>query len=204
MDLTPLPSEHQPPALPVAASPTSIQAYQRAPTLMAGISAGAQGKVQVWMPSRRRLWGWTLGAGAVTLIFVWLMVRQWRHGLPFDLESAFFLLCPAIDVTWLVMRLLRPCYVTTDDAGIAITTWKGARALQWSEVRSIKRGDNSLAIGSSKTVSIHLIGYSKVDCKRLLELIVEKAALLPHPRKKQVFLCPAYLKNVPAQLGPWN
>lgn len=159
----------------VMAEPSRLDpvSYQRAPTLMAGVTAGAQGAVRVWAPDKRLILGFLcrclaqfgLAAGGIVYL------TQWKLGgaaaVAFLPKAALALLIPA------VRTLFRPCYVTTDDAGIGITTWRGSRALRWQEVGACTILDSRLDLHTmaGACVSINLLGYPW-ESRRELESVI--------------------------------
>lgn len=86
--------------------------------------------------------------------------------------------------------LRRPCYLTTDDAGIGITMQKGSRAILWDDIESARftQGWAAFALKDSKSIQIHLFGYPTAQQKELQSLVEQKAQLAPHPKHKGLFI----------------
>jgi len=162
--------------------------YQRAPTLMAGSAGGIQGQVEVWSPEIKKVKRRAIGLGV--LVFFYAVFICLRPRFIFVLPSMIFMIFAAL----LYLRALkRPCYLTTDDAGIGITTWKGSKALRWSEVRSIEvfpPDSGMVRLMAPERVDIRILGYDPEKQRGLVDLIVLRAGLWPHPKKKRFFVRP--------------
>src|SRR6185437_7462854 len=78
-----------------------------------------------------------------------------------------------------ISRLLRrPKCVTTDDAGIAIVTRKGSRALLWTEIVECARSGGSLILKTDHDrVAAPLPGYLPADIHDLLATVAQRANL---------------------------
>ncbi|HET6387407.1 MAG TPA: hypothetical protein VFJ58_28805 [Armatimonadota bacterium] len=158
----------------------------RAPTLLGGQSAGGQGQVQVWIPQKIRLWAPAIGWGGIAGWGIYAMFAQHAGACVGVLGIVCML--PAL------INLSRPTYLTTDEAGIGITTLIGTRSLRWSDIRAVTRNfpsqgsyaslslrlDDSIARPGSLavvTAVINLCGYSRSLQDHLTALIVERAGL---------------------------
>lgn len=161
-------------------------AYQRAPTLMAGASAGSQGQVQVWAPSRKLLWFLltaSLAAVAFTLVFGVLT----RQSVIWILAFVYFSLAAAGGFFASLRALRRPGYVTTDDTGMAVTTRTGSVPLQWTEIKAIRAATeldkvtvlapDRVELNAQGRIDLHLTGYPTNLRKDLLVLMVGRTGL---------------------------
>ncbi|MCA1596357.1 MAG: hypothetical protein LC772_08035, partial [Chloroflexi bacterium] len=135
---------------PISAPLQAPSLRQRAPTLMGGEIAGRQGEVRIWSPDkslirRQALAGVVALAGAPLYWFllIYLLVTlhySGPHSLVMACLFGMAMTSPYV-AAWLfgwervraLPALYRPCYLTTDDAGIGVTTWRGSRALPWSD-----------------------------------------------------------------------
>jgi hypothetical protein len=99
--------------------------------------------------------------------------------------------------------LRRPCYLTTDESGMGVTTSKASRALLWGEIQFVAiRGTFGnprwvLTLGSSEKLSLNLVGYSQDTRSSLLQLLKEKTGLKQHSKK-------VLYKRSPQSLPPGN
>ena len=158
-------------------------AYQRAPTLMAGVSAGTQGQVRVWAPSRKLLWvflaGWGVGSLAL-FVFRWIYIAERDSVVLFLLYHLTFMI---FGVYYRAFR--RPCYITTDDAGIGLTSAAGSLTLRWCEIKAVRidlqsrfsLGGTKFELMAPKANYISLTGYPIRHRKELLSMIVERSEL---------------------------
>ncbi|MDQ2732634.1 MAG: hypothetical protein M3Y56_13330, partial [Armatimonadota bacterium] len=124
--LVPTPSDSHLPTR--GQGPGSPEAYQRSPTLMAGSTPGGGGAVRVWSPSRRLLWIGTISSALGGIALLALMF--WTHVFGFIYSDVILF----GSVLFCIRALLRPCYITTDESGIAITTPRGSRCFRWSDI----------------------------------------------------------------------
>src|SRR6185312_1077662 len=131
------------------------QAHQFAPTLMGGELPGSQGVVRVWSPNVWFLRGIVaVGIGVFIHMLGMLLEIHVDLSLPFGMADRFdprsyyaidaLLILSGLSLVPISRLLRRPKCVTTDDAGIAIVTRKGSRALLWTEIVECARSGGSL------------------------------------------------------------
>jgi len=157
---------------------------------MAGEAAGQQGEVRVWSPDanliRRHIWAFGAAIAVPMAVMVGLSIAF--HTVMFSglggLILPFMLLGPALAAR------RRPCYITTDDVGIGVTTRKSSRALRWEEIASIETGDRHWIIGleSGEKIWLNVVGYTPGTLHALKSLVEVQANLYPHPTKRQLFV----------------
>lgn len=179
-------------ALPVAARPVSVEAistlpeaYSRSPTLMAGERAGSQGEVRVWAPERALLMRRVFRSVVFSSIWMCIFAYTIYHPSWWFFEIGILIFGRLF---WDLASLGRPCYVTTDNAGIAITTWRGTRALRWDEIVSVEYVNSpirfflprSLRLRAPKRLVIRLPGFSHKHEIQLLRAITARARLKRH------------------------
>lgn len=165
------------PGLPVPVGSVQPEVYERAPTLMAGEMAGTQGKVRVWYPSRNELYASMAGGGFYILMGLMRMcIRDHSIGY-FYILFGVLLTAPGLRGLW------HPRYISTDNAGIAISARRGNKALRWSEITSFthNRRHVVLVLLSGK-VKIDVMGYpdaARNEFVALLESRVTPQKRLP-------------------------
>lgn len=175
------------------AMPPQPEGYSRSPTLLVGATPGGHGEVRVWSPSKRNLRlrvAYICGSTALSIIPVYYFF----HG---DLISlivmAIFLMILPLAPYWMASK--RPCYLTTDDNGIGVTTYDGSRAFRWTDIRAIKWAEESLFSlevnreqpgETPEQVILNLGGYPLSVKREFISLVITKAQLQPH--KKSVLL----------------
>ena len=165
---------------------SGVEAHEHSPTLMAGETAGAQGKVRVWAPDpgepvrpmlvEALLWGQPLLLWAVLVVLM-------PHPLPVGL-SAFGVIAVMV-AAWRIAaslpQLMRRRYIATDDAGIAVTTFWGTRAFRWDEVvawvDTTLPLETTLCLVTEETVHLNLHGYPDSTRARLRKVIASSAGL---------------------------
>lgn len=188
--------------LPVASgTDVQIEAYQRSPTLMAGETPGSQGNVRVWSPSRRALWISFTGFGLGSIVLMAGMIFSGSFG------GLSYLLGSMIAACFLSARALRrPCYLTTDEAGIGITTSKSSVALRWDEIVTARfAGDDPvyrfdrIVLMAPSRVTINLTGYSSRLQNEIFGMIRRKAQLQPHPARPKIYVDPS--RPLPEGIG---
>ncbi|HET6386201.1 MAG TPA: hypothetical protein VFJ58_22650 [Armatimonadota bacterium] len=181
------------------------EARSRGATLIGAAAPGSQGTVRIWTPDRWRLWfcglrgelGWLLGIALFFLalpVYVLMLVSE--AGLEAMLFAAAMPLLAYLALT--LPGVLRPCYITTDDAGLGVTSWNRSLALHWSEIQFVERG----LWGAYEVVAfpgryesapiragVHLAGYSRETRRAILALIAEKAELHPHLHYPGLLVC---------------
>jgi len=179
--------------LPVKAAETAAVepiVYQRAPTLMAGATAGSQGEVRVWAPSRKLLLTAIAqtGSGALVLCLFHFPFPKW-----FAYAAGYFWVYLLFSVY--IAALRRPCYLTTDEAGIGITTRRGSRTLRWIDIQEARLvtgtsgtlDDCRINLKAPDAIEINLTGYPTEQRDELLQLITRSAGLkivTGRPRQK--------------------
>ena len=165
-----------------SSDPPPVEISERAPTLMAGVTAGSQGLVRVWAPSRLRVWLVDAAAAGISIGLLLGGYMAVMHHLALMPSAAFYLFGGyCLGGVWETIR--RPIYLTTDDSGIGITTRSGSRALRWSEIKSLERdpGSDVLCLRAPDKVTISLFGHSKASQDDLVALVADKASLEQRP-----------------------
>ena len=177
--------------LPVPYADAAPLAHQRAPTLMAG--DGSHSEVRVWAPEmaliRRhvRSGGVSFAALLALTITMDVLCHGGGGGFGYLLGMTAMLFFSGI-AAW-----RRPCYLTTDESGIGVTTKKASRALLWSEIQSLKVRPSYtsftwvLTLNTSEKLRLNMVGYSPEACFSLWQLLSKKASLQQHPRNKYLF-----------------
>jgi hypothetical protein len=192
------------PVLAGVGSPTEVEAYERAPTLMGGSAPGSQGDVRVWSPSRKGLWISTIGfgAGAILMLALIILTRS-AGGFAWMIGS----LMGGFGISLSALR--RPGYITTDGAGIGITTRKGSRAVRWHEIESAQLM-NVGSFGQScmlelrvpDKVSANLSGYSVATRNELLGLVTRRAGLIQDHKRRRLWKRKAAAELPPGASSP--
>jgi len=167
----------------------SNQVHQFAPTLIGGEVPGSQGVVRVWLSNV-----WLLRSsvvqefGALLCILGIVVAGLTILSMPIEssdhfgaltfLEFGIGVLVCTLNL-WSALRLLRrPKCVTTDDAGIAIITRKGSRALIWSEIVECTRLGTLLTLVTGRDrVSVSLPGYLPSVRQELFATVAHHANL---------------------------
>lgn len=177
---------------------SSLNPYQRAPTLMAGQTAGMQGPVQVWAPETGRIrlhvagwlsvstaaaaslwvlhsvsfWNWLLAA-----LPVWLAILVGLAPIAAAAVSAFYV----ANALMAIPALWKPSYVTVDDAGLGITSWRGSRAIAWGDLVAYARYRILhyvlLYTASGQVLFINSAGYSRKAIDEFCAMAAERARL---------------------------
>ena len=172
-------------ALVQAEGTRGVDAYRRAPTLMAGDAPGGQGSVFVWAPETREfvrlmvLSPLLLGVLTFVMLIV-LPMGAGRWALTAAIAVAFTSGIAAMCAVVLPASLRRR-YFTTDDAGIGLTTWRGTRACRWDEVvafaDSSPRGSGVLYLDCGESINLNLNGYPASTLAGLRTVVVHRAGL---------------------------
>ena len=174
------------------------EAFRHAPTLMAGEVAGSQGEVRVWSPDKKLIRAQAL-AGLAALaaaplywfLLVYLLISLHYPGPQTFLSGALLgmvLTSPYIGAWlfgWERVRafpaLRRPCYITTDDAGIGVTTWRGSRALSWNDIVACSYHPihNVLLLKprNGRWFQANLSGYAGIQRAELIAVVTGRADL---------------------------
>jgi len=203
------------------ASEAHSEARTHAPTLLGGSQPGAQGEARVWAPNPWRLRfkvatdaGWVvlwtgsfLFARYIDVGLQRLDAASRQMGLPgqskivaspgwdwMDCGVAVFFLFSL----WVAYQhLRRPRYLTTDDAGIGVTTRKGSRALNWGDIRlaRFKRRSTITLKTDDETLKIAMPGYNGAVRRDLFALIVNRANLYRSPHNRGEFIPEARVRD---------
>ena len=169
-------------------SSTATEAREQTPTLMAGEAAGSQGAVQVWAPERWRLWLWAAAQVLVVVMVLWLIVHDYlgKGDLPgaiLDALLGVYCIISSGAAAYAVLR--RPCYLTTDNAGIGIRmAGGGTRSLRWEDIDILQRKGVTLTLTYRRSpykTALFLTGYPERDRKRIEALIIKQARLTRNP-----------------------
>lgn len=182
----------------VSAGAAAPEAYRHAPTLMAGEVAGSQGEVQVWSPDTAVLKKHARQAAvsggiylAAPLVFGLLVNAAIEGGISY---TAFVLSFVLFMIPWLAAGLVsvmrqgamsaarRPRYLTTDDAGIGVTTQGGSRYFRWDEIAMLSTYSTigvKLHSRSGEQVILNLSGYTREQQDELVTLIRHRTGLAP-------------------------
>lgn len=181
--------------VPLSEVPVQPEAYERAPTLMAGVTAGSQGQVEVWSPEKREIWKPIRRRGGRRLLFygVLTLLLGIHHGYFNPTFLIIWSIPTALSGALTLAFLRRPPYLTTDAAGMGIATWRGSHALRWSDIQSVEvKGADSyypwLKISAPAPVTVRLHGHSPRRQQELLSLIIDRAHLQADPEKKSRFI----------------
>ena len=131
--------------------------------------------VQTLRPNRERLalslLGWSVGAlGCVELM---------RSGQWFCIGLFFSLLIISLQTL-----LPRPHYCSTNDNGIRIPSTIGPCALRWDNITSLDRRRFALVLGIGETMRVQTFGCKRADVDALVDRIVDRAQLVPDPKRK--------------------
>lgn len=154
------------------------------PTLLAGNMSGVAASVRVWAPRRHEMALFVSFLIIVLACMASLTALDWVHGHPpsFTDWYGFILLSPIAQ--WL-RQYRRPCYVVTDETGIAIAARRGVRALRWTDIDAAHLNENVniiISIGAPEGLLIDLTGFASGDVKDLMIVISERAHLRWHPK----------------------
>ncbi|HET6385473.1 MAG TPA: hypothetical protein VFJ58_18935 [Armatimonadota bacterium] len=174
-------------------------ARTHAPTLLGGDQPGEQGEARVWAPNpwRRRAMMTSLASMGVSTLFICYCIYFTAHldsgGLSrWFIDPILLLECVVFlgVIRSLWQQVHRPLYVTTDNAGIGITTRRGARAMRWSEIRSVQRVQSGqiLLITDSGPFRISPQTYAEGLAEDLFTVIVNRANLYRSPDDARRFL----------------
>ncbi|HET6382685.1 MAG TPA: hypothetical protein VFJ58_04770 [Armatimonadota bacterium] len=73
----------------------------------------------------------------------------------------------------------RPVYITTDDAGIGVTQWRGSRSIRWDDIGAcaVTPLRIDLHTFSGQRIPVHLVGHTDRACGALAALIIDRAGL---------------------------
>lgn len=157
---------------------------------MAGVLPGTQGEVRIWMPDQQQLRTNVLLCGGFILLEI--LVAALSLYCSMVASGAFLTICSAISFWALacsLRSLRRPCYVTTDNAGMGVVTQTGSHALRWAEIRSLDRSSGVLVIrGSENEIPVDITGYFEEVKDEILQLIVERARLRQQPLDGSLYL----------------
>ena len=176
--------------LPVPSADAAPAAYQRAPTLMAGV--GSHGEVRVWAPEIAAIRWRVVAAGASLAGLLTLMVSL---NLPSH-WACWLGACMGTAITTFVSGLasgMRPCHITTNQSGMEVTTRNASRTFLWSEIQSLQTGDVRggekwvVTLGSSEKLRLNMSGYSSHARKCLRQLLTQETGLQQDPRKKRLY-----------------
>ncbi|MDQ2731063.1 MAG: hypothetical protein M3Y56_05340 [Armatimonadota bacterium] len=174
-------SEHKlVPQLPGSGGSQDLEAFERSPTLLAGETAGRGGQVRVWGPDsevrRKEIRRFTIVFPTCLLLPYVLLTLM---GVAIHPNLFLEVMPIAMMFPVILGNLRRPSYITTDDMGMGLTTWKGSRAVRWDEVEALEWNGARpvLQIANSKPVLLNLVGYAQTMPEQLRNLIVERAGL---------------------------
>ena len=177
-------------SLPVPVGDSARAAHQRAPTLMAGDAS--HGAVRVWSPdldaTRERVW-WdgTAWVFESALVFCSCATIGGLAGVLWGLLAAG--VASYITISYEVGAVRRPCYLASDECGIAVAAKRTSRTVLWTELRSL-RIDGCLwvlTLNSSKKLTLNMCGYSQGALDSLLLLLTKKACLHQHPNNEFLY-----------------
>ncbi len=184
--------EHELPTTP--ATSAELETYRHAPTLLAGQTAGSGGQVKVWTPTWKEIWKETQipvisGVTLALLLAIWDIIGHRRD----HSRGIFWLALAGCSLLTALLTRLNMPYVTTDDAGIGLTTLKGSEAFRWNEIRSVESTEDwfhpllRFDVGQRKPVTCNMLGHSIAARQELLDLITEKAHLVRDGSKTSKF-----------------
>jgi len=97
----------------------------------------------------------------------------------------------------------RPCYISTDDAGIGITLRKGSCAIRWRDVVGMRAVKNRVRIqttadGKDEAFAVDLSGYPERTRQEIRDVVITRARLRPLLRHTEQFISSG---SVPPRLG---
>ena len=171
-------------ALVPAEGTQGLEAYRRAPTLMAGATPGVQGTVRVWAPETNLVLRMLLVCAGLSLP-VWVGLASFASckiiiPCPWAFAGAVF----AAAFVEILPSLMRRRYFTTDGAGIGVTTWRRTKAFRWDEVVGYCEsefggigGVNVLYLSTGERVTLKVFGYSTSTLTYFRSIITRSAGL---------------------------
>ncbi|MDQ2731667.1 MAG: hypothetical protein M3Y56_08415 [Armatimonadota bacterium] len=181
-------------SLPLPATGAKPAAVAHAPTLIAAAAGSSGGAVRVWYPDKgAHLKTWARAAVAVALLvsplaFLTLLPSFFTslYGLLlvmvfWPLIAGFATLCPP----WALRKssLWRPCYVSTDDTGMAVNSLSGNLTIRWDDIvgcfhkNMIVEDLFVLFTHTHGPVPIELWGFRPSESRELTALITRRANL---------------------------
>ncbi|MDQ2730897.1 MAG: hypothetical protein M3Y56_04495 [Armatimonadota bacterium] len=170
--------------LPTPIESGNTEAYERAPTLMAGQTPGSQGQVRVWEPDRKLLRRTGLCFGMLLLNGVPVVINliKFKPRAPCDLFLFAMLIVALVGqlfyIGWRYRQFVRqPRFVSADGVGIGVTTRDGGKYVPWTDVVSAELGSEYIILNAPDKLFIDLAGYPEGRRESLLAYICVGAGL---------------------------
>jgi hypothetical protein len=133
-----------------------------------------------------------------------VMHGDWGH---FALYSTYTLLVGCFFAFIFVRALRESRYVSADASGIAIATESGKVAVSWNDIRRIRRIGERIQLGVKSPrgpIDLDLSLYLEPSRGALVQLIIERSELYPHPLDSRQFLTLEEMARCGLQPGALN
>jgi len=153
----------------------------------------------VWAPDLKKLrtqgaWWGALGslhpvADVGIVVLMWIVCDLVKRMVPIAWFLVSFLLFLAFSASLLAIQRAsqkaagrkRPCYLSTDDTGIGVTTIAGTAYFRWDEIVRVGFDPTTvnltLRLANGESRELHLLGYSKAQMDALVCLVRERSEI---------------------------